>query len=123
MNKTNTQHIKVGLVGNPNSGKSTLFNVLTGLRQKISNYPGVTVEQKTGFATLSNGQEIEITDLPGLYSLYPNSTEEKLVVKILADEQHAKHPDLVVYVADVNNLERHMLLASQIIDLKIPMIW
>lgn len=110
-------------MGNPNSGKSTLFNLLTGLRQKISNYPGVTVEKKTGSANIGDNLDVDIIDFPGLYSLYPTSSEEKLVVKILADKANDIYPDLIIYVADGTNLERHMLLASQLLDLHIPMIF
>ncbi len=117
------QKIRVALVGNPNSGKSSLFNVLTGLRQSVSNFPGVTVDKKVGSATLENGQKIGIIDLPGLYSLHANSTDEKVVVNLLTDPNNKVYPDLIVYLADGTNLERHLLLATQIIDLRIPMIF
>jgi len=113
----------IALVGNPNSGKSSLFNVLTGLRQSVSNFPGVTVDKKIGKTRLSNDTEIKIVDLPGLYSLHPNSSDEKVVVNILSNPKDENFPDLVVYVADASNLERHLLLATQIIDLKIPMVF
>ncbi len=112
---------KIALVGNPNSGKSSLFNLLTGLQQKISNFPGVTIDKKTGTLNLED-QRAELIDLPGCYSLYPNTSDEKIVVDILSNPKHEDYPDLVVYVADINNIERHLLLATQIIDLKIPMI-
>lgn len=114
---------KIALVGNPNSGKSTIFNRLTGLRQKISNFPGVTVEKKTGTAVLNNELSVRVTDLPGTYSLFPNSLEEKIVVNILTDPKNENFPDLVVYVADVTQLERHLLLALQIQQLGLPMIF
>src|SRR5690606_6879328 len=112
---------KVAIVGNPNSGKSTLFSKLTGVRQKISNFPGVTVEKKSGTLTLPSGEEIMLTDLPGTYSLFPNSQEERLVVNILTNPQDPNYPDLILYVADISQLERHLLLANQIGQLGIPM--
>lgn len=115
--------IQVALAGNPNSGKSSLFNLLTGLRQSVSNFPGVTVDKKVGSAILDDGTKINIIDLPGLYSMHPNSGDEKLVVNVLTNKEGENYPDLVVYVADATNLERHLLLATQIIDLKIPMIF
>ncbi len=117
------ERIKVALVGNPNSGKSSLFNLLTGLRQSVSNFPGVTVDKKVGTAILNDASKISIIDLPGLYSMHPNSSDEKLVVNVLTDLEGDNYPDLVIYVADATNLERHLLLATQIIDLKIPMIF
>ncbi|MDF1697084.1 MAG: ferrous iron transport protein B [Saprospiraceae bacterium] len=117
------ENLKVALVGNPNSGKSSLFNILTGLRQSVSNFPGVTVDKKVGSAILSDKSKVTLIDLPGLYSLHPNSRDEKLVVNILTDQKGEYFPDLVIYVADATNLERHLLLATQIVDLKIPMIF
>ncbi|MEM9547959.1 MAG: ferrous iron transport protein B [Bacteroidota bacterium] len=117
------EQIKVALVGNPNSGKSSLFNVLTGLRQTVSNFPGVTVDKKIGAALLPNGSKVKVIDLPGLYSLHPNSSDEKLVVNVLTNPDDGNYPELIVYVADATNLERHLLLATQIIDLQIPMIF
>lgn len=117
------EEIKIALVGNPNSGKSSLFNILTGLRQSVSNFPGVTVDKKIGSAVLNDGSKASIIDLPGLYSLHPNSGDEKLVVNVLTDPNGQYYPDLILYVADATNLERHMLLATQIVDLKIPMIF
>ena len=117
------ERIKVALVGNPNSGKSSLFNILTGLRQSVSNFPGVTVDKKIGTSYLENGEKISIIDLPGLYSMHPNSGDEKLVVNVLTNQKGENYPDLILYVADATNLERHLLLATQIIDLKIPMIF
>lgn len=113
--------IKVALVGNPNSGKSTIFNNLTGLRQKTSNFPGITVEHKSGSFTYKENI-FSVVDLPGTYSLFPNSKDEKLVCEILLNPVNENYPDLVVYVADINNLERHLLLATQILDLNIPLI-
>lgn len=114
--------IKVALVGNPNTGKSTLFNRLTGLNQKIGNFPGITVDKKTGFSKLGEGKEAEIIDLPGTYSLYPKSNDESIVFQVLADKNNSSHPDVIVLVTDASNLKRNMLLYSQVADLGIPMI-
>lgn len=114
--------IKVALVGNPNTGKSTLFNRLTGLNQKIGNFPGITVDKKTGFTKLSGGKDAEIIDLPGTYSLYPKSADESIVFQVLADQKNNSHPDVIVLVTDASNLKRNMLLYSQVADLGIPMI-
>ena len=112
----------VALLGNPNSGKSSLFNQLTGLRQKIGNFPGVTVDKKTGFCSLGGGMDIEILDLPGTYSIYPNSLDEQVVLEVLANPQNPDYPDLAVVVADASNLKRNMLLFEQISDLGVPAI-
>jgi ferrous iron transport protein B len=114
--------LKVALVGNPNSGKSTLFNVLTGLNQKIGNFPGVTVEKKLGFVKLSDQRNTQITDLPGTYSIYPKSRDERIVMDVLADKNSPDYPELIVFVADASNLKRNLLLFSQVADLKIPII-
>jgi ferrous iron transport protein B len=114
--------IKVALAGNPNTGKSTLFNLLTGLNQKIGNFPGVTVDKKTGFCPLPDGRIAEIIDLPGTYSLYPKSQDESIVFSILADRSNPDRPDLVVVILDATNLKRNLLLYTQVADLKIPVI-
>ena len=114
--------IKVALVGNPNTGKSTLFNRLTGLNQKIGNFPGITVDKKTGFMKLANGKGAEVIDLPGTYSLYPKSADESIVFQVLADEHNNSYPDVIVLVVDASNLKRNMLLYSQVADLGIPMV-
>ncbi|TSJ43459.1 ferrous iron transport protein B [Mucilaginibacter corticis] len=114
--------IRVALVGNPNTGKSTLFNVLTGLNQKIGNFPGVTVDKKVGYAKLPDGRTAEIVDLPGTYSLYPKSQDESIVFSVLADRHNPLTPDLVVVILDATNLKRNLLLYSQVADLKIPVI-
>ncbi|MEJ7778236.1 MAG: ferrous iron transport protein B [Daejeonella sp.] len=116
------QELKVALVGNPNSGKSTLFNVLTGLSQKIGNFPGVTVEKKEGFSKLPDGRTARIIDLPGTYSFYPKSRDERIVMDALADKNSPVHPDLIVFVADASNLKRNLLLFSQVADLRIPIV-
>ena len=114
--------IRVALVGNPNTGKSTLFNVLTGLNQKIGNFPGVTVDKKVGYCTLPDGRKAEIIDLPGTYSVYPKSQDESIVFSVLADRANPHSPDLVVVILDASNLKRNLLLYSQVADLKIPVI-
>ncbi|TZF82214.1 ferrous iron transport protein B [Pedobacter sp. BS3] len=114
--------LKVALVGNPNTGKSTLFNALTGLNQKVGNFPGITVDKKTGFCRLSDGRTAEIIDLPGTYSLYPKSKDESIVLEVLTDKTSRLYPDLVVVLADASNLKRNLLLYTQVADLKIPVI-
>ncbi|MCC8408807.1 ferrous iron transport protein B [Mucilaginibacter sp. UR6-1] len=114
--------IRVALAGNPNTGKSSLFNVLTGLNQKIGNFPGVTVDKKMGFMQLPDGRQAEVVDLPGTYSLYPKSKDESIVFSVLADKIDTARPDLVVVVLDATNLKRNLLLYTQIADLKIPVI-
>jgi len=114
--------IKVALVGNPNTGKSTLFNVLTGLNQKIGNFPGVTVDKKTGVCELPDGRKAQIIDLPGTYSLYPKSRDESIVFSVLADRSNPLKPDLVVVILDASNLKRNLLLYTQVADLKVPVI-
>ncbi|HEY4799384.1 MAG TPA: ferrous iron transport protein B [Bacteroidia bacterium] len=118
--------MKVALIGNPNCGKSTLFNVLTGLKQNTANFPGATVDKKTGSAKVSDSRgktvSVEFIDLPGTYSLHPKSLDEKIAVEILSNENKEEHPDLVLYVADASNLKRTLFLATQVIDIKIPMM-
>ncbi len=116
--------MKVALVGNPNSGKSTLFNYLTGLRQKTGNYAGVTVEKKTGRIkeSLTQGEHIELVDLPGLYSLYPKTPDEKVALDVLSHSEHPEHPDLTIMVADASNLERNLLLYTQLLDFGLPVL-
>jgi ferrous iron transport protein B len=114
--------LKIALVGNPNTGKSTLFNLLTGLNQKIGNFPGITVDKKVGYCKLTSGQQAEVTDLPGTYSLYPKSRDESIVFQVLADKHNPSHPDMVVVVADATNLRRNLLLYSQVADLNLPVV-
>lgn len=114
--------IRVALVGNPNTGKSTLFNALTGLNQKIGNFPGVTVDKKIGYSQLPDGRRAEIIDLPGTYSLYPKSKDESIVFSVLAEKATELTPDLVVVILDATNLKRNLLLYTQVADLKIPVI-
>jgi ferrous iron transport protein B len=112
---------KIALIGNPNSGKSSLFNHLTGLNQKIGNFPGVTVEKRSGYMNL-NGTQVEIIDLPGTYSLYPRSMDEQIVAEMLLDHRSANAPDKVIVVADATNLKRGLLLLTQIIDVGVPTV-
>ena len=113
-----TKSISVVLLGNPNSGKTTLFNALTGLNQKTGNYPGVTVDKHVGTTKTNSGIKLSITDLPGTYSLYPKSLDEEVACKVLLGNDI----DVAVVVTDASNLKRHLLLATQVIDLKIPVI-
>jgi len=113
---------KIALVGNPNCGKTSIFNLLTGLNQKVGNYPGVTVDKRSGKYTSSNGESTEIIDLPGTYSLSSNSIDEELVQKILLNPDNTDYPDGLLMVVDATNLQRNLFLASQIYDLEIPMI-
>ena len=117
-----SKRFTVGLVGNPNAGKSSIFNLLTGLRQHTGNFPGVTVDKKIGVSILPNGEKVDVLDLPGCYSLYPNTSDEKVVLEVLTNPENEDYPDLIVFIADVNHLERHLLLATQLHDLGIPLI-
>jgi ferrous iron transport protein B len=121
---TNEQDIgfRIAMAGNPNSGKSTLFNLLTGLRQKTGNFPGVTVDLHVGFSRLPNGKKIEIIDLPGTYSLFPKSIDEQVTAAVLCNEQHPNYPQLTLVVADSSNLKRSLYLCTQLIDIGMPVI-
>ena len=114
--------IHIALVGNPNSGKSSLFNALTGLNQKVGNFPGVTVDKKTGLSQLAPGVTANIIDLPGTYSLYPKRGDEWVTYKVLLRQDGELKPDMIVLLADASNLKRNLLFCSQIIDLKIPLV-
>ncbi|MGB3074402.1 MAG: ferrous iron transport protein B [Chitinophagales bacterium] len=116
------KNLKIALVGNPNCGKSSLFNALTGLRQKVGNFAGVTVDKKTGYVSLSKDLAANVIDLPGTYSLYPRRIDEFITFDVLLNPDNESHPDLLVIVADASNLKRNLLFCSQIIDLKIPTI-
>ncbi|MEZ4828779.1 MAG: ferrous iron transport protein B [Bacteroidia bacterium] len=113
---------KIALVGNPNSGKSSVFNQLTGLNQQVGNYPGITVDKKSGTLKLPDGKKISVLDLPGTYSLYPRSEDERVVFDLLTDPSNPDFPDLVIVVVDSTNLERNLLLFTQIYDLHIPCV-
>ncbi|WP_299063423.1 ferrous iron transport protein B [uncultured Polaribacter sp.] len=114
--------IKVALIGNPNTGKTSLFNQLTGLNQKVGNYPGITVDKKEGISKLSATQNAVITDLPGTYSINPTSLDESIVLKTLLKKDIKESPDVILVVADVENLKRNLLLFSQIKDLEVPTV-
>ncbi len=118
--KNNRLHI--ALVGNPNSGKSSLFNCLTGLNQKVGNFPGVTVDKKTGSSQISPSQTAEIIDLPGSYSLYPKRMDEWVTYKVLLGQDREMRADVIVAVADASNLKRNLLFCTQLIDLKVPVV-
>ncbi len=117
-----SKQIKVALIGNPNTGKTSIFNSLTGLNQKIANYPGVTVEKKEGICKLSRGSKAHIFDLPGTYSLNASSMDENLVVELLLNKNHKDFPDLAIIVSDVENLKRNLILFTQVKDLEIPTV-
>lgn len=113
----------IALIGNPNCGKTTLFNALTGLRQKVGNYPGVTVEKKEGKLLLDDGSEVTLLDLPGTYSLNATSPDERIATDILLGRAtHTKTPDVVICVVDASNIERNLYLVSQILDRRLPVI-
>ncbi|MFH1680947.1 MAG: FeoB small GTPase domain-containing protein, partial [Candidatus Eisenbacteria bacterium] len=110
---------RVAIIGNPNTGKTSVFNALTGLTQKVGNYPGVTVEKKTGLLT----PEIELIDLPGMYSLAAHSPDELLATRVLlGDYDGEPQPDLVLVIADAGNLQRNLYLATQVIEVGLPAI-
>ena len=114
--------LHIVLVGNPNSGKSSLFNALTGMNQQVGNFPGVTVDKKSGLTVLPSKKNALVTDLPGTYSLYPRREDEWVAYRVLMEQDPVIRPDIVVLVADASNLKRNLLFVSQIIDLKIPVI-
>ncbi len=117
-----SKKLHIGLLGNPNSGKSSLFNLLTGMRQKVGNFPGVTVEKKIGQVELPNKRTYNVIDLPGAYSLYPRRSDEWVSYKQLMTPDHHEGIDLAILVVDASNLRRNLLYVSQVIDLKIPVI-
>jgi ferrous iron transport protein B len=113
----------VALVGNPNAGKSALFNALTGARQKIANYPGVTVERKSGRMALADGRPVELVDLPGTYSLIPDSLDEQVARNVVLGMQEGqRRPDALVIVVDAGNLDNHLRFALELIALKLPIV-
>lgn len=114
--------INVALIGNPNTGKTSVFNALTGLNQKVGNYPGITVEKKEGICKLPKGLKAHIIDLPGTYSLNASSIDENIVIELLLNKNDKDFPDVAVLISDVENLKRNLLLFTQIKDLKIPTI-
>lgn len=117
--------LKIALAGNPNSGKTSLFNELTGLNQKVGNYPGITVDKKTGQFNLTKDGNIirtEVTDLPGAYSLKPRSEDEEITKQAITDKSHPAYPDAVIFVADTTNLKRSLYFCTQLIDLGLPIV-
>jgi len=119
--ETNTPLI--ALMGNPNSGKTAIFNLLTGMNQKVSNYPGITVEKRKGTTLLAQNTQAEILDMPGTYSLTPESLDEKIVAQQVLDwMQEKEKPAAIISVVDAGNLSRNLYLTSQIMDLDIPVI-
>jgi len=116
------KQLNIALVGNPNSGKSSLFNALTGLNQQVGNFPGVTVDLHVGSCRLANGKKIEIIDLPGTYSLFPKSIDEQVTAAVLCNDQHPNYPNLTLVVADSSNLKRSLYLCTQLIDIGMPII-
>lgn len=114
--------IKVALVGNPNVGKTSVFNALTGLNQHVGNYPGITVERKVGTTNIEKNIKATVIDLPGTYSINPSSKDEEIALKALYDEQNKDYPDVVVVIAEVENLKRNLFLFTQIKDLGFPTI-
>jgi len=117
-----SKQINVALIGNPNTGKTSVFNALTGLNQKVGNYPGITVEKKEGICKLPRGVKAHILDLPGTYSLNASSLDENVVIELLLNKNDKDYPDVAIIVSDVENLKRNLLLFTQIKDLKIPTI-
>ncbi|WP_445736847.1 ferrous iron transport protein B [Mariniflexile sp.] len=117
-----SKQINVALIGNPNTGKTSVFNALTGLNQKVGNYPGITVEKKEGICKLPRGVKAHIIDLPGTYSLNASSLDENVVIELLLNRNDKDFPDVAVVVSDVENLKRNLLLFTQIKDLEIPAI-
>ena len=115
-------NMRIALIGNPNTGKSSLFNVLTGLNQQVGNYPGVTMDRKVGSCQWSDTFRSDIIDLPGVYSLFPRTQDERVVSDILFDRDHKDYPELAIVLADATNLERNLLLFTQVKDLGIPTI-
>ncbi|MFE3871384.1 ferrous iron transport protein B [Flavobacterium sp. ZS1P70] len=116
------RNINVALIGNPNVGKTSVFNQLTGLNQQVGNYPGITVEKKMGFCKLPNNVKANILDLPGTYSLNASSIDENVVIELLLNKNDKLYPDVALVVTDVENLKRNLLLFTQIKDLEIPTI-
>jgi len=114
--------LKIALIGNPNTGKTSLFNALTGLNQQVGNYPGITVEKKTGTAKLSKEVRAKVIDLPGTYSINTTSLDEDVAVGVLANKESEDYPDVIVVVADVENLKRNLLLFTQVQDFGLPTI-
>ena len=116
------KQINIALIGNPNTGKTSVFNLLTGLNQQVGNYPGITVEKKEGLCKLPRNLKAHILDLPGTYSLNASSLDENVVIELLLNKNDKDYPDVAVVISDVENLKRNLLLFTQIKDLEIPTI-
>ena len=116
------KQFNVALIGNPNTGKTSVFNRLTGLNQQVGNYPGITVEKKQGICRLDRGVKAHVLDLPGTYSLNASSLDENVVIELLLNKNDKDFPDVAVVVTDIENLKRNLLLFTQIKDLGIPTI-
>ena len=114
--------LRIAIIGNPNSGKTSVFNKLTGLNQKTGNFPGVTVDKKSSITTIESVGKVHVIDFPGTYSLYPTAYDEKVVFRVLSNNHDPNYPDLIIYIADATQIERHLLLFNQIQDLGIPCI-
>lgn len=113
--------MKIALFGNPNTGKSSVFNMLTGLRQQVGNFAGVTVDKKSGFFKVGQ-TEYQLIDFPGTYSIYPRTDDEGVVYSVLTEKGHVDYPDLALVVLDASQLKRNLLLCSQLYDLGIPLL-
>ena len=122
MIRTDTNTIQIALAGNPNSGKTSLFNALTGLNQKVGNFPGVTVDKKTGAFSLGSHANAKIIDLPGTYSLYPRRADEWVAYNVLMDVEQKEKTDLILLVLDASNLKRNLLFCTQLADLKYTVV-
>ncbi len=116
------KNINAILIGNPNTGKSSVFNKLTGLKQSVGNYPGVTVDKKVGSFKLDKDTKVTLTDLPGTYSLNPNSIDENVVQDFVMDQKNVNNTDVVLFISDIENIKRTLLLFTQLKDLKLPMV-
>ena len=117
-----TRNLTVAFIGNPNTGKTTLFNAMTGLRQRVGNYPGVTVEKKIG-QFKQGEQAVDVIDLPGTYSLAPRSPDEMVAVDLLLGHQEGvPRPDVIVSIVDGSNLERNLYLTTQLMELGEPVV-
>lgn len=116
------EEINIALIGNPNTGKSSLFNALTGMNQKVGNFPGVTVDKLIGYYSIDEKTNARIIDLPGTYSLYPRSKDEQIALQVLSSPGNPDYPQVVVVVVDATNLKRNLLLFSQLLDLGLPCV-
>ena len=113
--------MKIALLGNPNTGKSSIFNMLTGLRQQVGNFPGVTVEKKQGDIKTKTGIH-QLIDFPGTYSIFARALDEQIVEDVLLNIEHTDYPDAIIYVADAANLERNLLFFTQLYDSGFPIV-